>query len=477
MKVKSSLWQMFYSMLMIGCIGFGGGNALIPVIYKRVVEDDKLVSAEEYESDVVVASITPGALPVEIASGVGRRLWGAWGAVAGATGMALPGAIMTVLGLALYYLLDQDTVLQIKYATIGISAYIAFLLSCYVQKTFAEKKMDIHWRWKFFLALAVFLATCGKNVYLLLGIKRAPMLGLATIHVFILTFFVLCFMQVRWWKYIKYALAVLLCAIYSLCVMRFRVITDENVLTFVKGVMAVLAVWGIICSKNAYRSRFLIPWKECIRELSVLLGILLATIIAGVMFYPAVIEFAGKGIMSSLISFGGGDAYLAVADAMFVEGGTLADSVFYGELVPLVNILPGSILCKTMSGVGYLVGMSAGGSITAYIMSAVGFVCSIVASCGVFSFIGCLYRALGELPLIQSVQRWIRPIVSGLMLTVILALVRQVRCIDSSSLGWFFVVLMIAIYMLNMVLQRCGVIGVKCVIFDLLVAMIACNLM
>ena len=44
MKEKNSIWQMFCSMLMIGCIGFGGGNALIPVIYKRVVEDEKLVS-------------------------------------------------------------------------------------------------------------------------------------------------------------------------------------------------------------------------------------------------------------------------------------------------------------------------------------------------------------------------------------------------------------------------------------------------
>ena len=63
---------LFASMLKIGFIGFGGGSALIPVIEKEVVEEQKLVSKKEYDKDVIVASITPGALPVEIATGLGK---------------------------------------------------------------------------------------------------------------------------------------------------------------------------------------------------------------------------------------------------------------------------------------------------------------------------------------------------------------------------------------------------------------------
>ena len=37
------------SMLRIGTIGFGGGNALIPVIEKEVVENGKLVTKREYD--------------------------------------------------------------------------------------------------------------------------------------------------------------------------------------------------------------------------------------------------------------------------------------------------------------------------------------------------------------------------------------------------------------------------------------------
>lgn len=62
--------SMTMTMLKIGFIGFGGGSALIPVIEDEVVEKDKIVSEEEFNDDVMIASITPGALPVEVATGI-----------------------------------------------------------------------------------------------------------------------------------------------------------------------------------------------------------------------------------------------------------------------------------------------------------------------------------------------------------------------------------------------------------------------
>ena len=70
------LIQMTVSMLKIGLIGFGGGNALIPVIQKEIVEEKGLITREEYEKDIVAAALTPGALPVEIAAGVGKNVAG-----------------------------------------------------------------------------------------------------------------------------------------------------------------------------------------------------------------------------------------------------------------------------------------------------------------------------------------------------------------------------------------------------------------
>ena len=40
-----------------------------------------------------------------------------------------------------------------------------------------------------------------------------------------------------------------------------------------------------------------------------------------------------RGFASSIISFGGGDAYLSVADGMFVSTGMIKESEFYSQLV------------------------------------------------------------------------------------------------------------------------------------------------
>ena len=68
--------RLFITMFQVGLIGFGGGNALIPVLHQKTVEEQNLLTDEEYEEDVLVASITPGALPVEIAGGIGHRMLG-----------------------------------------------------------------------------------------------------------------------------------------------------------------------------------------------------------------------------------------------------------------------------------------------------------------------------------------------------------------------------------------------------------------
>ena len=62
--------ELLFTMFKIGCIGFGGGTALVPVIESEVVYEKKLIDKDEYTKDVVVANITPGALPVEVAAGV-----------------------------------------------------------------------------------------------------------------------------------------------------------------------------------------------------------------------------------------------------------------------------------------------------------------------------------------------------------------------------------------------------------------------
>ena len=87
-KEDGALKRLLTVMLKIGLIGFGGGTALIPVIEEEAVERNHLVDENEFNKDVIVANITPGALPVEIAANIGRSALGIPGMLLAATCMA-----------------------------------------------------------------------------------------------------------------------------------------------------------------------------------------------------------------------------------------------------------------------------------------------------------------------------------------------------------------------------------------------------
>ncbi len=111
----SQAGQFIRSMFWIGCIGFGGGSALIPVIEKEIADRQGIDEKQNIDKDVVVASITPGALPVEIAASIGRRKFGIRGMIAGAVMMALPGALMTVALVAVLSVFQEKNPFCCKY--------------------------------------------------------------------------------------------------------------------------------------------------------------------------------------------------------------------------------------------------------------------------------------------------------------------------------------------------------------------------
>lgn len=130
----SQAGQFIRSMFWIGCIGFGGGSALIPVIEKEIADRQGIDEKQNIDKDVVVASITPGALPVEIAASIGHRKFGIRGMIAGAVMMALPGALMTVALVAVLSVFQEKILSVVNMISIGVSVFILYLLFSYIRK-------------------------------------------------------------------------------------------------------------------------------------------------------------------------------------------------------------------------------------------------------------------------------------------------------------------------------------------------------
>ncbi|MGN0254858.1 MAG: chromate transporter [Chordicoccus sp.] len=421
------------SLLKIGFAGFGGGCALIPVIEKEVVDDQKLVSKKEYNKDSLVACITPGALPVEISTGLGLKADGIRGMITAALAIALPGSFLTVLILALLSGADSALLAQIQFISIGLTAFISSLLLVYAKNAVKEARSGgrRHVRSTVIVIAGVFILTCGKTLSKLPFMNGHYLLGLSTIEVLGLAFFWIFYTKCERNKR-RLAVAAGLTALYIACAGNWQLIPQQAVKSAAVLAMIVLAGLGLVRSirsdikesgKEIDRDLLRHETNELLKELAAWGLLIVAFAVPACAVTGKTPAYLAKGFISSVISFGGGDAYLSVADGMFVGSG-ITGSQFYQLLVPVANVLPGSILCKILTGVGYYVGFNAAGSTAAGLVVAVaGFAVSIAASGAVFCTIYHVYECMEQISVFRLIGKWIRPIISGLLLTVMASMI------------------------------------------------------
>ena len=304
--------SMTMTMLKIGFIGFGGGSALIPVIEDEVVEKDKIVSEEEFNDDVMIASITPGALPVEVATGIGRQASGLKGMAAAATAMALPGALLTVLLQAVISSAGSVVKSQINYLSIGISAFIILTLLAYSLGTVCQAVNKREGQLYGLIILGVFLLSGEKSIYQLFGLDIKPIFALSTIQVLGAAFFVILFTKghVRCLRRSIPAAIITVC--YLLCAGNAHII-PVSAKPFILAVMAVLSILGLVQSivESPHKKAF--PAKRLATSAGFWLLFVVILSIPAMFLTAKMLKFIGMGWLSSIMSFGGGDAYLSVA--------------------------------------------------------------------------------------------------------------------------------------------------------------------
>ena len=382
-----SLLRFLGSMFKIGCIGFGGGSALIPVMEREFIGDDKLDTKENFDKDVLIASLTPGALPVELAASLGWRNFGAAGMILAATVMALPGVAASLLLLTCLTRVRERVGGIMDLLSTLVSFFIIFLIIRYIRKVCRQCRAisQKFFRRAVFVMVGVFALSCGKYLYRLLGIDGKPPIVLSTLHILV------------------FALLAII-GINTIRGLRNRKASDSS---FVPP--------ALTSSGNAAD---LLVWL-------LFLGVL---VLPGIIFstrfdLAGCLSFLARGCISVVMSFGGGDAYLAVADGLFVESAIVSSEAFYGDIVAVANILPGSILCKALTAIGYYYGISLTGSITGGLLFALGgFGCSVAVSCMVFGIIFHLYERFAGFRSMQTISHYIGPIVCGLLGTVSLGL-------------------------------------------------------
>lgn len=124
-KIKT-LFTLFITFAKIGAVTFGGGYAMIPFIKTEIAEKKGYIDEKEIIEIVAVSESTPGPIAVNLATFVGYKTAGFFGAAVSTLGIVLQSFLIILL---ISYLGDKfsDTDI-VRYAFNGIRVGVVALI-------------------------------------------------------------------------------------------------------------------------------------------------------------------------------------------------------------------------------------------------------------------------------------------------------------------------------------------------------------
>jgi chromate transporter len=90
------IFSIFWAFIKIGIFGFGGGMAMLPLIYQGMSGLD-LMTTKEFADLVAISQITPGPIAVNAATYVGYQELGIKGALVATLGVSIPAFLLVNL--------------------------------------------------------------------------------------------------------------------------------------------------------------------------------------------------------------------------------------------------------------------------------------------------------------------------------------------------------------------------------------------
>lgn len=90
-------WKLFYIFAKIGTFTLGGGYAMIPLIQREIVDNEKWLDEDEFLNMIALAQAAPGIIAVNSAIFIGYRLSGWKGLIASVLGAILPSFVIILL--------------------------------------------------------------------------------------------------------------------------------------------------------------------------------------------------------------------------------------------------------------------------------------------------------------------------------------------------------------------------------------------
>lgn len=169
-----SLFSVFFK---IGLFTFGGGYAMIPLIHREMVERRGWIGDQEIVDVLALAQSVPGAVAINAATLIGRRLRGTMGALAATAGVILPSFVIITLIAAFFSRFQDSPIAQAAFR--GLRPAVAALLVLAVWKVGKSSVRDgLGW----LLAVSATFLVVVLRLHALYAIVGAAVLGIV-LHV------------------------------------------------------------------------------------------------------------------------------------------------------------------------------------------------------------------------------------------------------------------------------------------------------
>jgi chromate transporter len=174
------LWKLFLTFFKIGCMSFGGGYAMIPVI-QHESEANGWLTSEQFSHAISLAGMSPGPIATNAATLIGYESAGVLGAVDSTLGMVLPSLLIIVILASFFYKMDKNK--QVRSIFYGLKPVVtALIVYAAIHFGFSSHGGSL-FTWKYaailFMAAGVFIAVLKYKLYPLTAILLSGLIGIA----------------------------------------------------------------------------------------------------------------------------------------------------------------------------------------------------------------------------------------------------------------------------------------------------------
>ena len=153
------LLELYWTFVQIGCVTFGGGYAMLPILERELVDKRHWTTMDDLRDYFSIGQCTPGIIALNVSTFIGEKRKGVTGALAATMGF-LTGPIVIILIIAAF-LTNFAQLEVIQHAFAGIRVCVCVLI---VQAVLRLWKISVVDPFTFVLYLIIFVLNAFSGV-------------------------------------------------------------------------------------------------------------------------------------------------------------------------------------------------------------------------------------------------------------------------------------------------------------------------